>query len=80
MPTEDLSAKRSARRKSNSAIVAVNHAVVSHEKWLAAKTAFLEKEKDFIKLRDELSRQRANCHGSSSIRTIFSRGRTANKV
>jgi predicted dithiol-disulfide oxidoreductase (DUF899 family) len=35
-----------------------DHAVVSHEKWLAARTAFLAKEKEFTRLRDELSRQR----------------------
>jgi predicted dithiol-disulfide oxidoreductase (DUF899 family) len=35
-----------------------NHAVVSRDKWLAARTAFLAKEKEFTKLRDDLSRQR----------------------
>ncbi len=35
-----------------------NHSVVSHEEWLAARTAFLAKEKEFTRLRDELSRQR----------------------
>jgi predicted dithiol-disulfide oxidoreductase (DUF899 family) len=35
-----------------------NHRVVSHEEWLSARTAFLAKEKEFTKLRDELSRQR----------------------
>jgi predicted dithiol-disulfide oxidoreductase (DUF899 family) len=34
------------------------HPVVSHERWLAARTAFLAKEKEFTRLRDELSRQR----------------------
>ena len=34
------------------------HPVVSHEEWLSARTAFLAKEKDFTRLRDELSRQR----------------------
>jgi predicted dithiol-disulfide oxidoreductase (DUF899 family) len=34
------------------------HAVVSHQQWIAARTAFLKKEKDFTKLRDELSRER----------------------
>jgi predicted dithiol-disulfide oxidoreductase (DUF899 family) len=34
------------------------HPVVSHEEWLAARTAFLTKEKEFTRLRDELSRQR----------------------
>ena len=35
-----------------------NHPVVSHEEWLAARIAFLGKEKEFTRLRDELSRQR----------------------
>ncbi len=34
------------------------HKVVSREEWLAARTAFLAKEKEFTKQRDELSRQR----------------------
>jgi predicted dithiol-disulfide oxidoreductase (DUF899 family) len=32
--------------------------VVSHAEWLAARKAFLSKEKEFTSLRDELSRQR----------------------
>ncbi|MBS1839884.1 MAG: thioredoxin family protein [Acidobacteria bacterium] len=32
--------------------------VVSHNEWLAARTAFLKKEKEFTRLRDEMSRQR----------------------
>jgi len=35
-----------------------DHAVVSHEEWLAARTAFLAREKEFTRLRDELSRAR----------------------
>src|SRR5256885_8291650 len=35
-----------------------DHAVVSHEEWLSARTAVLAKEKEFTRLRDELSRQR----------------------
>jgi predicted dithiol-disulfide oxidoreductase (DUF899 family) len=35
-----------------------NHAVVSRDEWIAARTAFLAKEKEFTRLRDELSRQR----------------------
>ena len=35
-----------------------DHAVVSREEWLKARTAFLAKEKEFTRLRDELSRQR----------------------
>ena len=34
------------------------HRVVSHEEWLSARTAFLAKEKEFTRLRDEVSRQR----------------------
>ena len=30
-------------------------AVVSREKWLSARTAFLAKEKEFTRLRDQLS-------------------------
>jgi predicted dithiol-disulfide oxidoreductase (DUF899 family) len=34
------------------------HAVVSHEEWLAARKALLAEEKDFTQRRDELSRRR----------------------
>jgi predicted dithiol-disulfide oxidoreductase (DUF899 family) len=36
----------------------MNHPVVSREAWVAARKALLEKEKEFTRLRDELSRQR----------------------
>jgi predicted dithiol-disulfide oxidoreductase (DUF899 family) len=42
----------------DSGISVGTHRVVSHEQWLAARTAFLAKEKEFTRLRDELSRQR----------------------
>lgn len=32
------------------------HPVVSHEEWLKARTDFLAEEKDFTRLRDDLSR------------------------
>lgn len=35
-----------------------NHPVVSHEKWLNARIALLEKEKELSKARDELVRER----------------------
>jgi predicted dithiol-disulfide oxidoreductase (DUF899 family) len=35
-----------------------NHSVVTHEEWLASRVAFLAKEKDFTRLRDQLSRER----------------------
>jgi predicted dithiol-disulfide oxidoreductase (DUF899 family) len=35
-----------------------DHKVVSHKEWMSARTAFLAKEKEFTRLRDELSRER----------------------
>jgi len=35
-----------------------NHKVVSHEEWLVARQQHLAKEKEFTRLRDELSQQR----------------------
>ena len=35
-----------------------NHKVVSREEWLAARTAYLEQEKEFTRQRDQLSKQR----------------------
>jgi uncharacterized protein YndB with AHSA1/START domain len=37
---------------------APSHPVVPHAQWIASRTAFLVKEKEFTRLRDELSRQR----------------------
>jgi len=37
---------------------AVSRKIVSHNEWLAARTAFLKKEKELTRLRDELSKQR----------------------
>jgi predicted dithiol-disulfide oxidoreductase (DUF899 family) len=34
------------------------HKIVSHEDWIAARRSFLAKEKEFTRLRDELSRER----------------------
>lgn len=34
------------------------HRVVSHEQWVIERVAFMAKEKEFTRLRDELSRQR----------------------
>src|SRR5260370_34972168 len=36
----------------------VNRKVSSHEEWLGARKAFLKKEKELTRLRDELSKQR----------------------
>ena len=35
-----------------------NPRVVSHEQWVTERVAFMAKEKEFTRLRDELSRQR----------------------
>jgi len=40
------------------ASVLTDHPVVSHEEWLQARRALLEKEKEFTRLRDALSRER----------------------
>src|SRR2546425_4759588 len=44
--------------RTNSSGNIMDHHVVSLEEWLSARTAFLAKEKEFTRLRDELSRQR----------------------
>ena len=41
-----------------SATTTIDHNVVTREQWLEARTALLAKEKEFTRLRDELSRQR----------------------
>ena len=35
-----------------------DHKVVSHDDWIEARQALLEKEKDFTRLRDELAAER----------------------
>src|SRR5271155_4002761 len=42
----------------SSTIQAGHPKVVSHAEWLRARSEFLTKEKEFTRLRDELSRQR----------------------
>ena len=34
------------------------HTIVAHDEWIAARKALLAKEKEFTRLRDELSRER----------------------
>ena len=36
------------------------HKVVKHDEWLAARRKHLAKEKEFTRLRDQLSRERRN--------------------
>jgi predicted dithiol-disulfide oxidoreductase (DUF899 family) len=44
--------------KNDGEAVVKDHKVVSHEEWLQARRAFLAKEKEFTRLRDQLSEQR----------------------
>ena len=44
--------------KSDDGVNLKDHQVVSREEWLSARTALLAKEKEFTRLRDELSQQR----------------------
>ena len=41
----------------------MDHAIVSHDEWLAARRALLEKEKEFTRQAEELSRQCTACLG-----------------
>ncbi len=56
--TEDSSERRGKYMTNDGSNSIKAHPVVSHEEWLSARTAFLAKEKEFTRLRDELSRQR----------------------
>jgi predicted dithiol-disulfide oxidoreductase (DUF899 family) len=56
--SQHLSNGRSIERMTSGSTSIKNHPVVSPEEWLTARTAFLAKEKEFTKLRDELSQQR----------------------
>jgi predicted dithiol-disulfide oxidoreductase (DUF899 family) len=60
-----MTGAESARRKIRSQTFAspmesamTKHRIVSHEDWIAARTRFLAKEKEFTHLRDQLSRER----------------------
>ncbi len=56
------------------------HRVVSHAEWLAARTAFLAKEKEFTRLRDELSRQRRELPWEKVEKSYVFEGRTGRKT
>jgi predicted dithiol-disulfide oxidoreductase (DUF899 family) len=43
---------------SNDASGIKDHRVVPNDEWLSARTAFLAREKEFTRLRDQLSRER----------------------
>src|SRR5260370_42141843 len=56
---EEIFSKRRGKRMTNNNSKSIkDHPVASHEEWLSARIAFLAKEKEFTRLRDELSRQR----------------------
>ncbi|HEY3072859.1 MAG TPA: DUF899 family protein, partial [Candidatus Limnocylindrales bacterium] len=61
------------------------HKVVSHDEWVAARKKHLAKEKEFTRLRDQLSRERRELpwelvskdytfegeHGKASLEDLF---------
>jgi predicted dithiol-disulfide oxidoreductase (DUF899 family) len=63
-----------------------DHRIVNHDEWLAARGSFLQKEKEFTRRRDELSRERrelpwelvrkqyvfAGEHGMETLADLFS--------
>src|SRR5258708_38231978 len=67
----------------------MQHPVVSHDEWLAARTQLLAEEKEFTRLRDQLSQQRRDlpweavdkeyvfegAHGPQTLAELF-RGRS----
>ena len=56
-----------------------NHPIVSHEEWLAARRALLEKEKEFTRQSDELSRAR-NLPWEGVTKEYVFEGRMARKA
>jgi predicted dithiol-disulfide oxidoreductase (DUF899 family) len=52
-----------------------NHKVVSQREWLAARTELLAKEKEFTRLRDQLSRQRRELPWERVEKTYVFEGR-----
>lgn len=48
-----------------------NHKVISHEDWISARKHLLAKEKEFTRLRDELSQQRRNLPWESVDKTYM---------
>ena len=54
-----------------------NHPVVSHEEWLAARRALLEKEKAFTRQCDEMSRLQRSLPWERVTKDTCSTARTA---
>jgi predicted dithiol-disulfide oxidoreductase (DUF899 family) len=57
-----------------------NPRVVSHEQWNAERVAFLAKEKEFTRLRDELSRQRRELPMEKVTKSYVFEGSDGNKT
>src|SRR6266852_8581313 len=57
-----------------------SHRVVSHNEWLAARTALLAKEKEFTRLRDELSQQRRELPWEAVTKTYVFDGPNAKQT
>ena len=57
-----------------------NHKVVSREEWLVARKEHLVKEKEFTRLRDQLSQQRRELPWVKVEKSIFSMDQTANRL
>src|SRR5713226_2682690 len=51
-----------------------SHRVVSHNEWLAERTALLAKEKEFTRLRDDLSQQRRELPWEAVTKTYVFEG------
>src|SRR5205085_5081728 len=50
------------------------HRVVSHEEWLAARTEFLQKEKAYARMGDELARERRELPWEAVVKTYVFEG------
>lgn len=55
------------------------HEVISRDKWLAARKQHLTKEKEFTRLRDQLSAERRNLPGSGLKNDMFLTDQTARR-
>jgi predicted dithiol-disulfide oxidoreductase (DUF899 family) len=54
-----------------------HHRVVTRDEWLSARTQLLAREKEFTRLRDQLSQERRDCRGNASTRHICLRAQQA---
>lgn len=54
----------------------MDHRIVSHDEWLAARQSLLQKEKEFTRLGDEMSRQIRELPWEAVTREYSFEGRT----